>query len=179
MRNRLRLILLGVFCAGILLMGIGVGIAIVEYTSLEYTGVHVISGETTREDYEFKIELGEDETFMVMNYRGMVELVYDKTVPVNTVRCSVQYNQDVEKIRVGIDDGINGNAEDRIGHIWLYISSYYVGNEFDLLMKNKDSVLEDLKDGKIGTYIMEDSGKEIIVKVNPAMKDGVELERRW
>lgn len=179
MCNRLRLILLGVFCSGILLTGIGAGIAIVEYTSLEYTGVHVINGEITREDYEFKIELGEDEKFRVMNYCGIVELVYDKTVPVDTVRCSVQYNQDIQKIWVGIDDGGNVNADDSAGCVWLYISGSYVGNEFDLLMRNKDSVLADLKQGKIGTYIMEDPVKEIVVKVNPEMKDVVDLERRW
>ena len=57
MRNRLRLILLGVFCAGVLLTGIGVGMAIVEYTSLEYTGIYTLGGEITRADYEFKILL--------------------------------------------------------------------------------------------------------------------------
>lgn len=169
MRNRLRLILLGVFCAGVLLTGIGVGTAIVEYTSLEYTGIYTLGGEITRADYEFKINLEEDEKLRIMNYKGIVELRYDKTVPENTVRCSAQYDFDMIKMTAKIIDG--GDK-----YQWLYFDRRYIGSDFDLVMKNKDMILADLKQGKIGTYIVEEPIKEIIVTVNPQLRDVLELE---
>ena len=172
MRNRLRLILLGVFCAGVLFTGIGVGIAIVEYTSLEYTGVYTLDGEIKRADYEFKIELKEDEKLRIMNCQGMVEILYDKSVPVNTVRCSTLYDSDMLKMTAQIVDSDNNDYQ----YQWLYFYRKYIGSEFDLLMQNKDAILADLKEGKIGTYIIEESIKEITVVVNPQMKDVVELE---
>ncbi|MCM1466517.1 MAG: hypothetical protein NC086_00065 [Alistipes sp.] len=179
MRNRLRLILLGVFCAGVLLTGIGAGIAIVEYTSLEYTGVHVLNGETVKEDYEFKVEPVEGEKVIIKDYRGMVELVYDQTVPVNTVRCTVQSNPDIEKIRIKVEGNKNTGTDDNIRNTWIYISGSYVGNDFDLLMQNKDFILAELKAGRIGTYTVENPIKEITVRVNPEMEGIVGLEGWW
>lgn len=178
MRNRLRLIMLGVFCAGVLLTGIGVGIAIVEYTSLEYTGVHMIGGEATESDYEFTVELEEDEKLLVMNHRGMVEILYDKTVPVNTIQCSILHNPDFTRMIVGIEDAHERTGEATYNNTWLYIYERYVGSDFDLLMQNKDSILADLKEGKIGTYMVEDSVKSITVRVNPEMKESVMLSGR-
>lgn len=172
MRNRLRLILLGVFCAGVLLMGIGVGTAIVEYTSLEYTGIYTFCGEVKTADYEFKINLEEDEKLRIMNYKGIVELRYDKTVPENTVRCSAQYDFDMIEMTAKIVD--DGGKDYK--YQWLYFDRTYIGSDFDLVMKNKDMILAELKQGKIGTYIVGEPVKEIVVTVNPQLRDVLELE---
>lgn len=172
MRNRLRLILLGAFCAGVLITGIGVGTAIVEYSSLEYTGTYIFSGEAATTDYEFKIELKEDEKLRVMNCQGIVQIRYDKSVPADTVRCSTKYDSDMIKLMARIVDAGSENYE----YQWLYFYQNYIGSEFDLLMRNKDAILADLKKGRIGTYIFEEPVKEITVTVNPQMKDVVLLE---
>lgn len=172
MRNRLRLILLGAFCAGVLLTGIGAGVAIVEYTSLEYTGKYTLGGKVTRVDYEFKIELEEDEKLRVMDCQGIVEIRYDKSVPVNMVRCSALYDSEMLKMTAQIVE--SGNEDYR--YQWLCFSRKYIESGFDILMKNKDTILADLKNGKIGTYIIEDPLREIVVTVNPQMKDVVLLE---
>ena len=43
--SRLHKILLGVFCGGVLLCGIGTGIAFTEFSALEYGGVTYIGDE--------------------------------------------------------------------------------------------------------------------------------------
>lgn len=174
MRSKLRLILLGTFCAGVLLTGIGVGTAIVEYTSLEYTGIYSLGGEMTKADYEFKIELDEDEELRVMDYCGIVEIQYDKSVPENMVRCRIQYDSDMIKMTPKIVDG--GGQDYKCQ--WLYFDRRYIGSDFDLVMKNKDMILADLKQGKIGTYIFEEPVKEITVTVNPQMRDVIKMEGR-
>ncbi len=176
MRNKLRMILLGIFCVGVLITGMGIGIAVIEYTQLEYTGVHVIGGEdTTEAEYEFKVELAEGDALCIRNQRGMVEVVYDEAVPENQVRCSILYNSNLVKVLAGLDIPEEGNT----GNTWLYFSERYIADEFDLLMKNKDSIIADLKEGKIGSYITDETIKEITVRVNPKMKDVINLENWW
>lgn len=180
MRNRLRMILLGVFCAGVLLMGIGAGIAVIEYTQLEYTGIHVIGGENTTEaKYEFEIEFLEGEKLCIMNQWGVVEVLYDENVPENQVQCSIRYNSNLVSVLAGIDDGTNIPAEERTGNTWLYFSRRYIADDFDLLMQNKDAIIAELKEGKIGSYTIDDTVKEITVKVNPKLKDTVFVENWW
>jgi len=176
MRNKLKMILLGIFCVGVLITGMGIGIAVIEYTQLEYTGVHVIGGEdTTEAKYEFKVELLEGEEFHIRNQREMVEIIYDEAVPENQVRCSILYNSNLVKVLAGIDVPEKGNT----GNTWLYFSERYIADDFDLLMQNKDSIIADLKEGKIGSYETADTIKEITVRVNPKMKDVVYLENWW
>lgn len=180
MRNKLKMILLGVFCVGVLITGIGVGVAVVEYTQLEYTGIHVIGGENTTEaKYEFEVELAEGENLRIRNQRGMVEVVYDEAVPENQVQCSILYNPDIVQVQAGIDDGAGISDKERIENTWLYFSERYIADDFDLLMKNKDMIIADLKEGKFGYYTTNDPVKSITVKVNPKMKDVVYLETWW
>lgn len=90
--SRLHKVLLGVFCSGILLCGVGVGIAFGDFSSLAYGGEKTI-GDTrmVTEDFDAEIEPGEN-PWSIYGYfgrGGVSELTTDEEVPENTVRFRV------------------------------------------------------------------------------------------
>lgn len=173
MRNKLKMILLGVFCAGVLITGIGVGIAVIEYTQLEYTGVHVIGGENIAEaKYEFELELAEDETFYVENWNGKVDIVYDATIPENQVQCSIRYNAALTEISAVM---MSESHQD----IRLCFPKRYIADDFDLLMQNKDLIIAELKNNQIGSYSLAEPVESITVRVNPKLTDRIEMGNWW
>ena len=54
----------------------------------------------------------------------------------------------------------------------------YVGDEFDLFMKVKDRILEDLRENKIASYDGGERISSVTVRVNPAMMEHLEDDTR-
>lgn len=93
--RKIQKIMAGIFLGGVLLGGIGTGMALVEYSSLTYTGKKVIGQENlvVRElDYTFVP--GQEQVTIVKNYlmRDAV-LETDDAVPEGTIRYVVTYNE--------------------------------------------------------------------------------------
>ncbi len=96
--RRVQKVLTGIFLSGILMGGIGTGIAMVEYSSLAYGGEKLIGEEslvTKNLDYEFQMGEGTLELagFHYWNREKIQEIEVDVTVPVGTVRYEVTYNE--------------------------------------------------------------------------------------
>lgn len=96
--RRVQKVLTGIFLSGILMGGMGTGIAMVEYSSLAYGGEKLIGEEslvTKNLDYEFQMEEGTLELagFRYWNREKIQEIEVDGTVPVGTVRYEVTYNE--------------------------------------------------------------------------------------
>ena len=96
--RRVQKVLTGIFLSGILMGGMGTGIAMVEYSSLAYGGEKLIGEEslvTKNLDYEFQMEEGTLELagFHYWNREKIQEIEVDGTVPVGTVRYEVTYNE--------------------------------------------------------------------------------------
>ncbi len=93
--RKIQKILTGIFLGGVLLGGIGTGMALVEYSSLAYTGKRVIGQEdlVVRElDYTFVP--GQEQVTIVKNYAARdAVLETDDTVPEGTIRYVVTYNE--------------------------------------------------------------------------------------
>lgn len=167
-----------VFCAGILLGGIGTGVAIVEYTELEYTGEHVIGdGKMKTETMDLSVSPEEGRLIRLQrNHWGSGE-VYDESVPENTIRYVITYNPELVELRPSYEDyereygmeETDGRYQGRV-----YLTLYSKDNEMDIFMRNKDRILEELKNGKIGSYKMQ-SVDSVEVRMNPQMKEFVEL----
>ena len=91
--HKVQMVLLGVFFGGVLLGGIGAGVALVEYSSLDYGGERRFGEENlvTREmDYTFVP--GEEQVTIVRGYwEAPVEA--DDTVPEGIIRYEVTYNE--------------------------------------------------------------------------------------
>ncbi|MCI8270223.1 MAG: hypothetical protein HFG55_11280 [Lachnospiraceae bacterium] len=98
--RKIQKILSVIFLGGILLGGIGTGVALVEYSSLAYAGERLLGEENlvTREmDYTFIP--GEEEVTIVDSYWEeedcMIEA--DKEVPEGTIRYIITYNEKAVK----------------------------------------------------------------------------------
>lgn len=94
--HRIQKLLLGVFCGGVLLGGIGTGVAFVEYSSITYAGEKKIGQEnliTEELDFTFQPEQG---GIMVAGRRyedGQPYVVEeDMSIPENVIRYQVTYN---------------------------------------------------------------------------------------
>lgn len=185
----------GVFCAGVLLGGIGTGVAIAEYTSLEYSGQHILGEESMKtENLDVAVTPKDGQKIIVRQeyYRSGGEY-YDESIPVNTIRYVVRYNTELvtlraryeayeeeqsadedlaEEIVVSEPDGTDAVIPEYQGTV--YLDWNYTGDEFDLIMRNKDKILSDLKQGKIGSYQTR-AIDTIEVWMNPGMKPFVEI----
>lgn len=169
---------IAVMCAGVLLSGIGTGVAIVEYASLEYTGRHNF-GETylIQESIDTVVDPVEGKKILVSGYYHNNWFVYDELVPMNTIRYKVNYNSDQVSFRVFYMEEEYGDQETEEEQKYqgtVRMSVDYFGNEFDLFMKNKDYILSDLKQGKIGSYVTREI-EDVEISMNPQMKDYVEF----
>lgn len=179
-----------VFCAGVLLGGIGTGVAIAEYTSLEYTGEHILGAENMKtENLDVSVIPEEGKKIKIPRHYQVDRIHYGEDIPENTVRYVVTYNTELVKVwteyeefEQHVQDGENTedwDSQDRDqddadryqGCVWLNYN--YVSDEFDLFMRNKDKILEELKRGQIGSYRIE-SIQSIEIWMNPEMKEFIE-----
>ncbi len=184
MRN-VQKILIGVFVAGVVLGGIGTGIALEEFSGLRYGGRTVVGEEhlVTRElDFHFPIE---GKTLILgYNYNGSLKqeelLVEDITVPVGTIRYEVTYNEQVVKPFLQFDEYEEEEVEEEI---WeeeeteseknepvyagiLRLRASYIGDGFELFMENKDRILEELRQKKLSSYELAEI-TNLRIRVNP------------
>lgn len=204
--RKLHIALLSVFAAGVMLGG--TGIAIGEYSGLEYRG-EVLLGEenlVTKEFY-YDFSTGENESVLLSychwgDERKDSLLVEDESVPTGMVRYIVTYNEDM--VRPSLinwkqeldEDGWNivedsddvednaieaenetdtsvesasdemATAEKKKRRVVLELRNNWIGNEFDVMMSNKDQILRDLKNKRLGSY--EIAGiTNVEVRVNP------------
>lgn len=217
--RKLHIALLSVFGIGVLLGGIGTGVAIGEYSSLEYKGL-VTLGEENLVTKEFYYDFStEEEESVLLSYchwgdgRKDTLLVEDESVPAGTVRYLVTYNEEMvrpelinwkqekngddwdlvdsyneeedtwEAAEDGADENIenegdNDAAEAKKKHrVVLELRNNWIGNEFDVMMRNKDQILQDIKHKKIASYEIADI-TDVEIHVNPASIPYIEDETR-
>lgn len=178
--NKKIIIAIGMFCTGILLGGIGTGIAIAEYSSLEYTGEHILGQENMKkETLEISVVPEEGKKILISHHFYPTDVQYSEEIPVNTIRYDLTYNPTmVKNPRLEYDEDAPEHWEDEEGNSRyqgvVQMKSYYFGNEFDLFMKNKDQILNELKQGKIGSYQTR-SIDSAVIWMNPEMKGKVEF----
>lgn len=171
---------IGMFCAGVLLGGIGTGIAIAEYTSLEYTGEHILGQEDMKKEMlEISVIPEEGKKIRVEGYYGTFPVQFSEEIPMNTIQYEMTYNPTLVNLHL--------EYEEENPEVWseedeespryqgsVQLEYYYTGNEFDLFMKNKDKILNELKQGKVGSYQTK-SVDSVVIRMNPGMKEYVEL----
>lgn len=170
--RKLRIALMGLFLMGVLLGGIGTGIAFAEYTMLEYGGTKFLGEENlVTQNLDFRIPEEADVIMLEAGYqvyRYVKEIEEDRSVPVGVVRYEVTYNDQVADLQLNYrtwdtDEDVSGV---------LRLNSSYFADDFELFMTYKDPILNDLKEGKISNYRMEYI-TDIKIKVNPDTADQV------
>lgn len=176
--NRQCKISIVMFCVGVLLCGIGMGIAFTEFSGLAYGGTQILGGtdmKTANLDVEFEPE---EEVWNIVGtklwhqryygYYGGVsdtDVRTDNSVPLNTVRFSVTYNAKRVEPFTSLD-------LDRatIGFGWYWNED----DELALMMEAKDQVLQNLKEGRLVSFDVVEI-EQVEVFVNPQNAEDVKI----
>lgn len=166
--SKLHKILIGVFCLGVLLCGLGTGLAFIEFTELSYGGMEYL-GETDMrtENFDVAFEPVEEQYTVYGWYQwGQRKVHTSEQVPENTVRFSVTYNAsrmepyvylDEEEKSIGFQYNIDGRE-----------------SETALILEARDIILQNLKAGRIVS--LDTMGiEEVQVYVNPKNVDDIRI----
>lgn len=165
MRNRNKW-LLGVFAAGLLLTGVGAGIAFAEWSGLAYGGVYTADiGETENVTITQKVELADGQPLMVNNLPEEREILVDKSLPAGTIAFDLIYDAEAKSPELHYFPA-KWNEEQKDPDN-LILSCYYTGSELRWLMAGKDVVLQNLREGKLVEYRMPEAVRSAKIRVAP------------
>lgn len=165
-KKRFRLTMLGLLCGGLLLVGIGVGVAFAEYSAFTYAGQRV--PEQAREQSQsFTAEVDPEAPWIAIYGRGAgleqlgkaARIEVSEDLAPGTVRIDLQYRSVGSQIHASWNDAPLGNS------IRLYY--WNSGGDVDMLMAYKDQILEDIRNHQLGDYVAVQL-TEAVITVNPA-----------
>ena len=179
------------FGIGILLCGLGCGIAFAQYSGFDYAGEKRIGDDNLKTETVEK-DIDSDGTIEIMypGYRCDVSVVADENVPIDKINFDVTYNTEVISLYISkyndvyttyTDDSFDEDgALIEEGHeveekeINFVFGKYKNDRDIDTMFKVKDELLKDIKNKQIGNYYVTDFDS-IVIRVNPANYDRVRL----
>lgn len=168
--RKVQKILLVLFVLGVLLTGVGTGVALIEYSSLAYGGTKTIGEEhLITKTLSYEISDKTEEVILLGGYKRYIvdvtEVIEDAMIPENEIRYVVTYNEKRIKPYIWTSEA---DSNDRVKDPQLKIGLEfeYLGNEFEEFMMVKDEVLSDLKNGRISEYEIQSVSK-VLIQVNP------------
>lgn len=175
------IILGGCFFGGILFCGLGTGVSLVEFSGLTYAGERQMGTikETTLNCQLYEYENADTCFIAYYNQSGenRPEMVSDNSLPAGSVEMDVEYNDDFEKPQL-YQSNAYGESEDGeayIEEVGIHISLY--SEPVKIMMKYKDIVLEDIKNGQLGSYGFDDGAyfniKEI--RYSPDLEEKIKI----
>lgn len=176
-------VMAAVFLSGLLMMGIGGGVAFAEFSSLSYGGDISLSGEMKQVTLQASLPENTNSVhFYVRGYdSNKICVVGDSSLKKDQISIDVMCDQEIltpylqdEKALYGDDykeDSENGN-------IVFMISCSYHNNNRDTFnfFKVKDDLLKGLKERKIYSY-SSDVVEEVVIKAPPELVDSITVER--
>lgn len=153
MNKRMRMTMLGLLCGGLLLIGVGTGVAFWEYSTFTYAGLRIPS-TAQEETAVLTIPLEHpDKAVQISSYSDELrELLRSTSVQTNeavlpgTIRVDIAYKAVETEPAFWTTTSEDPAVPDQIYLAW--------GSRSDLaaLMACKDTVLEDFRNHKIGDY---------------------------
>lgn len=161
------------FGIGVLLCGLGCGIAFAQYSAFDYAGERVI-GEKNIVSETVQETIDNDSKLIIypVGRCDYIDIIADDTVPADKIFFDVEYNS--EEINLRVDKEEREKSEDiEEPEIDFYFGDYTNGDDIKEMLMVKDEVLKDLKDRKIGSYKLIDF-KSITVRINPANLDRIQ-----
>lgn len=161
----------GMLVAGVLLAGIGSGVAFAEYSNFEYGGEKVLEYSkyiTKTLDYQVpKQENAEAKQKLyveILEGRWRSTIEEDISVPKDTIRFEIQYLTDRKDIKPLVEEMVWGNGNKAKKYICLECDYSY--NDVRDFMRIKNVLLEDLKEHTLSDYQM-DGVKSVKILINP------------
>lgn len=159
-KKKIRMIMAGIFCAGVLMGGLGTGIAFAEFSSFAYQPVATPQEAFQTETFIYRLPEEEDKKIRIERYFGgaACKMESREDVPKGQAEIAVTYN--VQGCSVEFADYLDD--EDNI-RLRFYLDC---GGDFENFMKVKDYFLEGLRNREIRDYQIE-YVKNVEVHVNP------------
>lgn len=157
-------------------------------------------------DLDYSFEPSQDQTIVLEEYWGVREIIEDSSVPKGIIRYRVTYNEEMvlpelvtwdfaeqeyeyEGEYTGEYEDVEAEeteeteeteeGEDRREHkkkIMLGVQTLFINDDFDIVMKNKDKILEELKQKKIFDYDIAYI-TDMEVRVNPKTLPYLEYDK--
>lgn len=160
-KNRLRGIAAGIFCAGVLLGGVGTGIAFTEFSSFAYQEIPVPQEAFKEEIFHDYVYEEDGEKVRLRDYFCGVpcRIKEQEDIPVDSVEVAVVYN--AELCEVGVR-----KEQDGEGGTWLRLYLDTTVSNMGLLMKYKDGFLDGLKNRELRDY-EEKYIESVEYRINP------------
>ncbi len=186
-------ILIASFFVGILVCGLGVGIAFAEFSGLTYAGEEEI-GEMVQETLVYEIATEAEHYNVYTNFyiEPGQKIISDNSIPKDQIEIDVTYNGETDEPFLydhyyyqpeytyvqQIDEYGNEVYVENIentdsGKLVCDINVSYNYDGFQVFMEHKDEMLTDLKNNRIGSYRIKDDGYDVIVRCNPAIADKI------
>lgn len=169
--SRLHKISMVVFCIGVLLCGIGVGVMFVEFDGFVYGGEYALGEPDMRTEHiDVAFEPG-DEALAVLGVAGSyncrpLKIETDSRIPKDTVRFQVTYNaKRAEPFAHWAKD------EGYIDFGWYWKDTV---DDLALVMEAKDVILRNLKEGRLVSCDVPHV-EEVEVVVHPANEEDVRI----
>lgn len=183
LKENYRKILLLVLMIGILLCGIGTGVALAEYSSFEYLGQKEMGGEelvtNTFQETLYRGRNGDEKVYVHAYGSGEEEMTLEtsKKVPKDQIQFVVEYNpNNVQNIHIAREDSAEYDEfQGETGYVSYYLTSYMSDHDsFGMLMSYKDEILENLKEKRFYDYTYK-TIQSVKVMVHPSNEDAIEL----
>lgn len=183
--TRFHKITIGIFCSGVLLTGIGAGVAFGEFSSLAYGGTEVV-GETNMVTRDISREIDPEQG--VWNIDGYwdtaPEMEADESIPENTVLFRITYNQAMVEPRIEetvqedeyYDNDVDTWRQTRTPALELHC--YWENtdeSDFQNLMEAKDKVLAGLKRGELISVVGAPHIEQVQIFYNPVNEKDLRL----
>ena len=165
MRN-IRLTMLGLLCAGLVLCGVGAGVAFSEFSAFTYAGEQMIEGAQSRtQSLTVELESASGPVYLSdyfydapVRLADAARLEVSGDVPAGTMRWDLSYES------AGPEAVFWTEVEDHYEWVRLSWRRY---DEASLFLACKDQVLSDVRRHQIGRYLPVRL-TEAVVTVNPA-----------
>lgn len=180
-KRGIRWILAAVFCAGLLLTGIGLGVELVEASRFEYTGEVSVGGEEkASKTITVDLDRGEKGKNKIYLHPRLLagDIAYNletsRDVPKDKIEFVVEYNpNNLSDVIVDKEYDYGFYEEDEADQADTYTMYYVDGvepanrNEWTVFFEYKDEILKNLKEKKIANY-MYPTMYSVTVRIHPS-----------
>lgn len=144
--RKLQKIMIAVFCTGVFAAGLGTGVSFSEFSSFAYGGqLELGQLDMKTETFDCALEPGGDGKLEILRTNNLIasedDIVADPSMAPDTIRFIVTYNAAAVQPYVVYSKGE-----------YAGISFYYIDDDFNLFMMNKDQYLKDLKNRQFHSY---------------------------
>ncbi len=175
MRNKKRLLFLGVLCAGLLLVGVGAGMGLAEAATFTYAGDRVLPEAAELQTQTLALSTGTSEMLTISSQgrelheqlREVGHVETSEDVAPGMVLFELTYKTAGTDIDAWIEHGEDGEP--------IGINLYWYGrNEIGAILACKDQILADIRDRKLGNYTAAEL-TDAVITVNPADAERVTI----